>query len=30
LEAVAVGDLIPAEANELGKLIEAYGGDGFC
>jgi hypothetical protein len=24
LEAVAVGDLTPAEANELGKLIEAY------
>ena len=34
LEAVAVGDLTPAEASELGKLIEAYikgiGGDGFC
>jgi hypothetical protein len=24
LEAVAVGDLTPAEASELGKLIEAY------
>jgi hypothetical protein len=24
LEAVAVGDLPPAEASELGKLIEAY------
>jgi hypothetical protein len=24
LEAVAVGDLTPAEARELGKLIEAY------
>jgi hypothetical protein len=24
LEAVAVGDLTPTEASELGKLIEAY------
>ena len=24
LEAVAVGDLTPSEASELGKLIEAY------
>ena len=24
LEAVAVGDLTPAEASELGKLIKAY------
>src|SRR5262249_13080899 len=24
LEAVAVGDLTPAEASELGKLVEAY------
>ena len=24
LEAVAIGDLTPAEASELGKLIEAY------
>jgi hypothetical protein len=24
LEAVAVGDLIPAEGSDLGKLVEAY------
>ena len=34
LEAVAIGDLTPSEASELGKLIEAYvkaiGGDGLC